>query len=742
MKIIGPPVALATPPSALRIGSGAATVLDGSTVTSSIHHRPTTLRDTVVDGVATSSTRSYHLTVAVTVPGPGTPIRIWTSPVEAWSFPDQFPWGAEALPPLTEWTWWVWSNGVNDTAAWSTNSAVTELSRSATWVNQSYTIIGATHPTMDLTVHAGQSDGTHPTAIGFSVNNPSLGAGLPTSDPDLVGPGKALSPGIVRFGLTSVGSATSWDQLHGVPKFDFTNFDRTVNYSQAVGASIVLTVSAGTWGDGNLLPTGMPLNTALPVSRAGGSGAFPTLVAYASYVGAIVNHTLATHATVLYWSIGNEVPLDNRAVVAGYIRLFNTAASVIHSALPNALVGSDEMMNRTYFSQFARSASGVGFLSFHYYPGDGVCTSAGHYCAPLGRGQGSTDPGLNAYGVNFTGQPFYPPLIAQMMWKNATGEPIPVLDTESNLNGVGGNPTNRHIGTDPRLQSLYGASWLVSTMISGSVENVSALNYFMLAGPAVPAQTITSRFGGWGFGLTSEGPADNDTRFAPYWAMQMWGPNLPHASSGVRILGIDFRDAWAYAARNTSTVSVVIANRVNVPVSYTVNIADVNASPMGSRVLDAQSYSEVYSAATRNVALVKDGVRSVVSTTNPIHFTIQGYGVAIVVESVGKGTSGVPPGAPTPAGGIGSPGTAGPPPSELLNSTAIPPTANPREVTIGGRGEVRASAVASGTREFGSGPAAVVRPAVRLVPSESYSRGADPGLGTLSRILLRTFEYA
>src|SRR4029077_11474334 len=109
-----------------------------------------------------------------------------------------------------------------------------------------------------------------------------------------------------------------------------------------------------------------------------------------SLVRQIVNHTIQNLEPVQYWAIGNEVPLNSTAAAAFYGKLINTAIAGIHVRLPNALVGTDDMLTTPYFDYFTKNTPKIGYLGFHWYQSWGICVDQfGNYCPPRGQPQGT-----------------------------------------------------------------------------------------------------------------------------------------------------------------------------------------------------------------------------------------------------------------------------------------------------------------------------------------------------------------
>ncbi len=606
-----------------------------STVISDDHTVRTTspvvsqLKDVVSYGSGTGATRTYWIKLTASVALPAVSVTLETSPLFQWGLPLQMPGGADSLPPLSLWDWTAFQNGKNDTAQWSWTSWSQILSISTTWTNQTFRLTGTTTPHVTVQVNPGESDGTTTPGIGFVMNTPGVAGSLPTNDSQFKSMAAALHPSLVRFSTGTSLSNKPWNTATNQPVFRFTYFDQLVNFTHAVGAQVLLSLPAGTWGDGNTLPAGMPLNTSLKVVTSGGTGYFPSDTAWARYVEALVNHTVADGAHVKYWTIGNEFPTTTQAQVAGYTHIFNIAAKVIHARLPKALVGSDVMMNATFEPYFAAHAVGVGFLSFHYYPSVGICVKNDAYCPPAGHHNGTTDPSLFSRVAYRFMVRYQAPNVAQDEWHNLTGRWIPVFNAEANLAAVGGNAQTGGIGTDPRQQSLFGAAWVASALIDGARDNSSDVTYFGFSdGWDVPS-TLTEPYGGFGFGLTSEGHnGAADVRYAPYFALELWGSAFPSGEHGVYTQSSAPAVIYSYAGSDGPNLSVVIVNRDNISVSIRLNLTGGGYILSSVTTLDQRSYDQVYEKKLNRTVLKLAGTStSYPASGTPI--TIDGYGLAV-----------------------------------------------------------------------------------------------------------------
>jgi hypothetical protein len=660
--------------------SAAPVVLDGGVVHAFNGSASSTLTDVVRPGASSGTERAYSIEVTVSVPLPLEMVNLTTNPLWEWGQPAQLPGGEDSLPPFADWSWSVWLNGNNDSAAWSLNRTDDQLWSPEPWANSTYKVVGLTRPNVEVTVVPGSSDGSSAPGVGFVSNAGPQTSPSSRSYSALTQLARSLSPSLVRFGLINSGSTVAWNNSTQTPVFNLTDFASTLHWIDNLPAEALLTLPVGTWGDGNTLPVGMPLNLSQAVGLRGGSnGYLPTVAAYAAYVGAVVSYCAENNLTVPFWTIGNEMPLLNASVTAAYIQLFNVASQTIHRQFPGDQVGSDVMTSRSYLPTFAATARGVGFLSFHYYPATTVCDTGAAYCVPNGTEGDPTDPQLwqNATVLHRPGS--WEPYQAQSLWYNLTGNLLPIFDAETNLN-AGGGPFTAQNGTDPRQDSTFAGAWLVSTLETQAEEHVGALTYYTLSEPSPANSTYSAPYGGWGFGMTSQNTSGGYTYYAPYWALHLWSTYVPAGSPGLITNSSDPNVIRAYSVEVGGNVSIVLVNGVNTSVSVDIRVVGQGFRPASEHMLDASTYREIFNRSVDAVQLVSSAVANYgEGALSGGNFSISGYGVCVVIEtpaapsSSGNGSGGSnqstnstspAPGSgnstsPAPPTGPGNPGATG-----------------------------------------------------------------------------------
>lgn len=601
------------------LGDGASLVVSGAT-------RHATLTDQISYGVSSATQRSYTVSVQTTVALPRVPIRIESAPVVDWSGPGELPSGPAFLPPISWWHWSVNRGTVNDSANW-TWSPTQGLTRAWSCVNATFAVTGRVTLHLGVDLEPWVANRTRATGAATMLINPAPGSGaVPANDSDFASLLQPLHPALIRIGQATAAPAT-WNATSGHPSFHMSGLVRQANLTRQVGAQLYLSLPAGSWGDGNTLPAGMPLNRSAAVLFGNRSGYFPNESAYATYVRVLAKQVLADGIDVTYWNVGNEVPVKNGgSVPAAYLKLFDIAAYQLHALNRSWRVGSDVMTVASEIDFFAAHARGVDFLSFHFYPADVQCPVWGTYCAPNDAAHWYTDTALWQANHSMLGAHFLPPAAAQTEWHNVSGRWLPILDSESNLAKTPGGA-----GTDPRQQALFGAAWTASMLITGSEQNLSDLVYFALESPPTVPTNASGRYGGWGYGLTSEGTRDNNTRFAPYWTLALWGASFAPGIPGLTAVATNSTLLESYAARSGASASVILVNRADVMTSVHVRYPGTGSANVEVSTLDQRSYREVYSPTTQRTTLKASGllVKNVTSSSG-LYVRLSGYGVAVL----------------------------------------------------------------------------------------------------------------
>jgi hypothetical protein len=632
------------------------TLADNGTVSYLLGTVHLSLADTITGTLFTNYERSYTVSLSASVVHLNLSALLSTNALFEWGGPAQMPGGSDNLPAFGNWTWAVLLNGHSDTANWTSDSSGV-LTRSILWQTEKFTIVG--YPTLraSVVVNPTTYTGSTSTGSGFVVSNE-----IPTNDPDYINLAKPLDPPMVRWSSTYVAPAT-WNTAAGTVSFSYTQFTPLYNFATSLHAVTFLSLPAGSWGDANLLPTGMPLNTSLLVNYYGhGTGYLPALTAYKTYVTQFAKDMASHKWNITYWNIGNEIPVSmSQSLATAFADVFNVGAAAIHSVFPKALVSFDTILGKKQLPFFESHLKGVGFLDIHTYPAGNICAGS-TYCPPNNVNEYYRDAQILQLDHNFSGYwQFMPPLKAQSTWFNGTGHWLPVIDSEANLNSA------QNTGSDPRQQTLFGAALLGAELIDGSHQNMSEELYYSYQSPYPLANDLTEPLGGWGFGLTSEGANDSDITYAPYDVSSFWSQHVP---VGSRELAVTNTQSWmvrSYAVHDGANLSLFLVNTGDENATITASVPGGKWTAATENLIDATTYVMSFNSATQTESLTKDTTAtSKLSGTAPVSVVIHGYGVALLTfvpysnHTSGNGSGGSGSGGSGTGGsGTGGSGTGG-----------------------------------------------------------------------------------
>jgi hypothetical protein len=593
---------------------------DGGSISATVGGIVSVLSDRITPQSGSPQERAYLITLTTAHPDSSMKVELTTTPVAEWAKAGQFPDGPAALPSLSHWQWSVTVSGRNDTSNWAPNSNM--LERTISWQNSSYVVTGIPVFTVPVSVDAAVNTTVKATGAGFVQQGQ-----LTTNYDQTLNLAQAVNPSFVRWSQLYDAPAT-WSASKGSATFDLSQFAPIWNFTKALGATPILSVPAGTWGDGNTLPSGMPLNTSLLVNWYGHStGYFPTAAAYGTYLKNLAQDLKNHGWTVTYWNIGNEVPIwISMSYAEAFAVVFNAGAKAIHSIFPTALVGSDVLTAPGRISYFASALVGVGFLGFHFYPAGHLCAGGTTFCMPNNVNGYLTDSSIISASMGYPHSwQFLSPEPSRSEWFNITGHWLPIVDDETNLNSAQAQ------GSDPRQQTLFDAAWLEASYITASADSVKGVvSYSLLSAPMTP-NSPTKPFGGWGFGLAVEPTATTTIEYAPYWATELWGTSIPAGALELKTTTANSYFLPSAAVYNGNKLEVVVVNLADVNATVPITVTGASYAATSVQVLDQHSYDMVYDGLTKSERLLKSGItEKSVSGGSKYSVTIDGYGVAVV----------------------------------------------------------------------------------------------------------------
>ena len=420
--------------------------------------------------------------------------------------------------------------------------------------------------------------------------------------------------------------------------YDWTLLDKMISAIRSVGAEPVVSLSLGNWGNGNALPTGMPLNYSLGQagSTTSGYGYFPAMTDYCQYVKAIVQHANVEKGfKVKYWEIGNEPSVCNSTIERGYVDYFNMAESCMHQVDPSILLTSDESLHADFaLNYLIPYAKNVGFLSFHNYDAWGSPMFPSNssnpqniYYPPNDQNGWYTDATI-MQNVNKLSDGCtacwctYSPKEAHDLWLSRTGKDLEIISTELNLNSVWRN------GTDNRQNDIFGATWYAAKakayIMDGSNMNI---NYFVLSGWSRTQPMV--KYGGFSFGMMNSSYPYNP--YAPYWTNYFLTKYFPKGSSIYNMTTTYPEAVDGLAVKSGSSYNILLISKIDKSFNLDLKISGITVHNANLLYLDRSTYYQNYDQNLGKTIIYKSGIGSTtLPATNSFTIPMNGYTVAVL----------------------------------------------------------------------------------------------------------------
>lgn len=377
---------------------------------------------------------------------------------------------------------------------------------------------GAT--TVTVSVATSKVVASNKLSLGFQVTDAKLFIG----DATLGQLAQNMSAKLIRFQSTIVEPCTRWNDGSETGTFNWATVDSLVKKIFAVGAQPLIDLGRiKDGGGGMVLPPGMAVNPATGL---------PYPASYAAYAAQWVINFKSLSLPVRYYEIVNEPWAyfgwtPSLTKLGNYMQLFNAVAQSMRTQNSNLILSFDFICQQQVLNYWlAHGGANLDSINFHKY--DCTTTSSSTSDATLFSDAETQEFGQWPFGYSVTQ--------AQQKYYQARGKLLPIIDSESNMNGVCAS------GTDPRLQQMSDAVWLALEIRMEVLNGVSYNIYYCLSSSASYGQKYTQTHG-YGFGMIN---ADNNKPWYPYYVQQMIGPNLAvgdqivqvnSSSSSVRALG-------------------------------------------------------------------------------------------------------------------------------------------------------------------------------------------------------------
>lgn len=316
---------------------------------------------------------------------------------------------------------------------------------------------------------------------------------------------------IIRIFSICVEPCTGWDEATKTGTFNWGDVDLLVQRIFEIGAEPMIVLGYADSNGLTKLPNGMATNplTGLPYPES-----------WASYCGEWVKHFKNVGLPVRYYEIVNEpwayFSWKNYTRLEYFKALFNAAAEAMRAENPNVLLGFDGTNRRPVLDYWlANDGADLDFISFHKYDSGAI----GRYS--------DAEMFVRAETVYMETDPWYYGIKdAQLLYKNARGKLIPVINSESNFNSA------FETGTDPKIQQMAGAVWTALVLRTGILKGLK-YNIYYCFGSSASWEGENKASGGVGFGMVN---IDDNKPWYPYYVQWMIGKSLNVGDSIVELI--------------------------------------------------------------------------------------------------------------------------------------------------------------------------------------------------------------
>jgi len=404
---------------------------------------------------------------------------------------------------------------------------------------------------------------------------------------------------LVRFISTYVEPCTRWYESSKTGTFNWARVDSLVEKILEIGAEPLVCI-------GKILssrlqvPSGMALD-----SRTN----LPSPESYAAYCAEWVRHFKAKGWPVRFYEIINEAwvyfgQIPNETKLGYYMELFGACRTRMRQENYNIIVSFDFIYKKPVLDYWlSHNGPDVDSINFHKY-------DEWRYPAVTSESQILS----NAEKL----QTWYSATEAEQVWYQKRGKHLPIICSESNMNGAAAD------GTDPRIQQMVGAVWVALVLRTGALNGLSYYTYHTFSSSRSYGRTKTES-GGYGFGMVN---SDNNEPWYPYYVHKMVGNNLAvgdhivegtSSSSDIRPL------AWIHGDK----LNLLLICRVNQP--RTVYLQGMTGEVDFFKIDDTVYWED---------PSVQQGT---VDAANPI--TLDGYTVILLQKNI-SGPSPQPPSPP------------------------------------------------------------------------------------------------
>jgi Glycosyl hydrolases family 39 len=341
--------------------------------------------------------------------------------------------------------------------------------------------------TQAVNVDLNQETGTNLLALGYQLDGPDISpftknAYLRTdaSDANLV---------FVRFFEHRLGKpCLTWNEATKTGTWDWSKIDGLVRQIYSTGAEPLIVLGFYSWTLNTMssAPTGMSTNA---------NTGLPNPDQWCAYCTAWVQHFKDVGLPVKNYEIMNEAyhyfGWPAKQPKLGYFMdLFHSAAQGMRNVNPNVQLGNDATTMKNVLSTFISNGEKLDFISFHRY---GLANLNDPDSTAITNAE-------TLYMVDSS--TFYAPGQAVKVYSAATGNTLPLINTEGNISDE---------ELDPRVHTMLGGVYTALSTRTYILAGVSYSVYFHLAGKS-----------------NTMGMIDTDTKtpYYPYYVLKMIGNSL------------------------------------------------------------------------------------------------------------------------------------------------------------------------------------------------------------------------
>jgi hypothetical protein len=380
---------------------------------------------------------------------------------------------------------------------------------------------------------------------------------------------------LVRLFIHEIQPCIQWNETLHKGEYSWELFDRTIERVLEMGAEPLLVMASGNWETRYWLPREMNGNYQ--------NSKLPSNESFGAFCSDLIRHcNIEKNWQIRFWEIWNEPEFcksdpnteelsPDLGRISNFAKLFDYAARAMHSVDSTVLCGHGFSAIKSFFDYFVASSEGLGFFSIHDYDTHATtCYRSDYYKTESEIMADASVIGYQKPGVWKT----YSPWELRTIWRQQKGQELPVLITETNANSASAN------GTDPRMQTVFGAAWYAEKLRSAVLENVTYCAYFTLASDHSDFWNGTELTRGFGFGLMNSTPPYAE--WFPYFTNLLLGSELRRNDVLCNSSTSDFSALSSLAWTTRTHHCILLIGKTACKASVTINFAQGSVSDQTS----------------------------------------------------------------------------------------------------------------------------------------------------------------